>query len=472
VYIHQPYDNSKVPGVTAWFGMSFQRNNTWFEQSKAWIRYMRRCHFMLQQGQHVADACYFIGEDTPKMTGIRNPELPPGYDYDYINADVIEHRLKVKDGLLVLPDGMTYRLMVLPPQEIMRPELLQSIKELVTNGGAILGPPPGRSPSMAGYPDCDEKVVALAREIWGTNAKGPERTFGRGEIFNNITLEKALRLMNVVPDVICNDPEILWTHRHSDDADIYFLSNQHDKKTDVQIAFRVKGLAPELWHPDNGRMEKVLQFTAENQHTRLTLTFPPHGSLFVVFRNTPDKNVSAPVQLTAVSEIDFNTPWQVRFPPDWDAPEHIEMDTLVSWPDYPDKGVRYFSGTASYTTTFIMEKDMIRPGNKLILDLGRVEAFAEISLNGHHLDVLWKPPYFIDITEVVKSGENELEVKVTNTWWNRLVGDARYPGGFPGSDYHKPRTFTTHKAWKADDQLLPAGLLGPVKIQVYQKSKQ
>ncbi len=472
VYIHQPYDNTKVPGVTAWFGMSFQRNNTWFEQSKAWIDYMRRCHFMLQQGKHVADVCYFIGEGTPKMTGIRDPELPPGYDYDYINADVIEHRLNVKDGLLVLPDGMSYRLMVLPPQETMRPELLRKIRKLVENGGAILGPPPGRSPSMAGYPGCDEEIMELSGEMWGANKKEPERTFGRGKIYHNITPEKVLRQINIPPDVICNNPEILWTHRHSDEADIYFLSNQHDEEIETQISFRVIGMTPELWYPDNGRMEKALQFQTENQHTKINLKFPPHGSLFVVFRNKPDINVIEQEQLSHISEIIVKGPWQVQFPPNWDTPEHIEMDSLVSWPVYPDEGIRYFSGTACYKNTFVLEDDHVRTGNKLMLDLGKVESFAEISLNGHRLGILWKSPYVIDITEVVKSGENELEVKVTNTWWNRLVGDSRYPDGFPGSDYHQPRTFTTHKAWKADDQLLPAGLLGSVKIQVYKKAKQ
>ncbi len=469
VYIHQPYNSTKVPGVTAWFGMSFQRNNTWFEQSRTWIDYMRRCHYMLQQGKHVADVCYFIGEDAPKMTGIRDPELPPGYDYDYINADVIRHRLKVKDGLLVLPDGMSYRLMVLPPEKTMRPEVLCKIKELVAGGAVITGPPPHRSPSLAGYPDCDREVAALAKEMWGEKPETRERSYRQGKIYNGIPLDKVFSHMHIRPDVICADTAILWTHRRSDEADIYFLSNQNNKEIETQISFRVKGKAPELWYPDNGHMEKAQHYTPAGLHTKVNLTFPPHGSLFVVFRDAADKNVANPERLIHDQGITVNGPWQVQFPPDWDTPGYIFMDSLISWTDYPDEGIRYFSGTAVYRNKFVLAEDQVGRDHKLMLSLGSVETIAEITLNGQDLGVLWKPPYTVDISRVVKAGSNEIGIKITNTWWNRLIGDARYPDGFPGSGFHQPRTFTTHKAWKATDKLLPSGLTGPVKVDVFKK---
>ena len=143
VYIHQPWDDRR-PGVNAWFGTEFNRNNTWFEYAKPWIDYQRRCSVMLQAGKPVADVAYFIGEDAPKMAGQRKPALPPGYDFDYINADVIENRLHVEDGRFVLPDGMSYRLLVLPPSDTMRPALLKKLGELVAAGGAVFGEPPPR----------------------------------------------------------------------------------------------------------------------------------------------------------------------------------------------------------------------------------------------------------------------------------------------------------------------------------------
>ena len=168
VYIHQPWEDKK-PGVNAWFGTEFNRHNTWFDASKPWIDYLRRCSVMLQTGHHVADVAYYIGEDTPKMTGARNPELPAGYDYDYINSEVIEKHLSVKNGRFVLPDGMSYRLLVLPESATMRPAVLKKIGQLVAAGGAVLGPAPTRSPSLENFPACDEEVKTLAAGIWKDN---------------------------------------------------------------------------------------------------------------------------------------------------------------------------------------------------------------------------------------------------------------------------------------------------------------
>ena len=166
VNIHQPWED-RLPGVNAWFGTEFNRHNTWFEASRDWITYLRRCCHLLQQGTRVADIAYFIGEDAPKMTGVRKPDLPPGCDFDYINAEVIQTRLTVKDGLLTLPGGPAYRVLVLPAMTTMRPELLRKIRDLVLAGATIWGAPPACSPSLQHYPHCDREVRTLAAEIWG-----------------------------------------------------------------------------------------------------------------------------------------------------------------------------------------------------------------------------------------------------------------------------------------------------------------
>ena len=463
VYIHQPYDD-KVPGVTAWFGISFQRNNTWFDRSKVWIDYLRRCHYMLQQGRHVADVCYFIGEDTPKMTGPLKPQLPEGYDFDFINADVILNRLEVKDGWLVLPGGMRYRMMVLPPQETMRPGLLQKISELVNAGATILGSPPERSPSLRDYPACDEKVADMTREMWGTDTHKNQISYGKGMIFQGISLEEAFRRIGMQPDMICANDKILWTHRRSEEADIYFISNQRNKQVDALCSFRIDDKIPELWYAGDGHSEGV-EFEVRNNRTVMSLTLPPAGSVFVVFRKN-SRSLMAPAKMITDTTVTLDDPWQITFPSGWDTPEKITMYTLVSWTEYPDEGVKHFSGTASYGTTFRIDNFYDKKNRKIMLDLGEVASFAEISVNGQAITTLWKPPWTADITDAVKNGQNSLIVKVTNTWWNRLVGDEKYPDGFPGSGFGKPRTFTTHKAWKAEDKLQPSGLLGPVSIIV------
>ena len=284
VYIHQPADE-KLPGVNAWFGTEFNRNNTWFEQSKAWIDYLRRCSVMLQAGKHVADVAYFIGEDTPKMTGLRQPDLPAGCDFDYINADAIENRLALKDGRFVLPDGMSYRLLVLPESLTMRPELLKKLRDLIAAGGAVLGLPPSHSPSLENFPKSDIEVQTLAREIWGTaDLKQPgENPLGKGRVIWGRGLAQVLTTLGSGPDFE-SSVELRFKHRHSDDADIYFVANPKAEHLTTTAAFRVGDKAPELWWPDSGRIERPAVYEVVDGLVRLPLSFGPAGSVFVVFR--------------------------------------------------------------------------------------------------------------------------------------------------------------------------------------------
>ncbi|WP_295125630.1 glycosyl hydrolase, partial [uncultured Chitinophaga sp.] len=200
VFIQQPFED-RLPGVNAWFGTEFNRNNTWFTQGKAFIDYIRRCNYLLQQGKPVNDIAYFIGEDAPKMTGVRIPELPVGYGYDYMNAEVILNRLSVKGGRLVLPEGVSYRMLVLPQLETMRPELLQKISTLVQQGAVVYGPAPKRSPSLQNYPQADQQVAKLAYAMWGADRLQKKRKYGNGLLLNNMSLEEALAEIQLKPDV-------------------------------------------------------------------------------------------------------------------------------------------------------------------------------------------------------------------------------------------------------------------------------
>ena len=231
VCISQPYED-RNPGVNAWFGTEFNRKNTWFEQSRKWIDYQRRCMFMLQRGLPVNDVCYFIGEDAPKMTGIRVPELPPGYSFDYINAEVILQRLAVKDGRLILPDGMSYGMMVLPPVKTMRPEVLAKIASLVEDGAVILGAPVDGAPGLKEYPRSDLEVRSIASKLWngvGGSARAAG-TYGKGRVFNTQDMRLALHQAGIQPDLVFPDSTpVVWTHRRLGACDIYFVSNQSDR---------------------------------------------------------------------------------------------------------------------------------------------------------------------------------------------------------------------------------------------------
>ena len=285
VYIHQPTDD-KPPGINAGFGTEFNRNNTWFEQSKAWIDYQRRSSVMLQAGKHVADVAYFISEDSPKMTGRFQPELPLGYDYDWMNADVIEHRLAVENGRLVLPDGVNYRLLALPDSLTMRPGLLKKIGERVKAGATVVGLPPKHSPSLEDFPKCDAELQALTRELWGNaDLKQPgEHPFGKGRVIWGKGLTEILAQLGSKPDFESSQ-NLGFTHRHSDATDIYFVANSNAESLTATAAFRVGDKAPELWWPDSGRIERPAVYEAADGVVRLPLSFGPAGSVFVVFRS-------------------------------------------------------------------------------------------------------------------------------------------------------------------------------------------
>ncbi|MCC6794114.1 MAG: glycoside hydrolase family 2 [Candidatus Hydrogenedentes bacterium] len=434
VYIHQPWDDKK-PGVNAWFGTEFNRHNTWFEYMTPWVDYLRRCSVMLQTGNHVADVAYFIGEDSPKMTGPAKPSLPKGYDFDFINAEVIEKRLRVRNGQFVLPSGQRYRLLVLPESETMRPKVLKKLQRLVAHGGTILGTKPERSPSMEDYPACDENVRRLADALWNNE-----------RVLSGIGVNDALERIKISADVVCPQ-NIVWKHRHVDDADIYFLSNQTDAGRVQAVSFRVNGRSPELWWPDTGSMEPV-RVEVRDGRSEVEIPFDPYGSVFVVFR----KNGTPAVALAPTTEtvIDVSGPWSVTFPS-----EEATFEKLVSWAERPEPRIRFYSGTATYRTTFAL------PGfvSHARLNLGAVEAIAAVRVNGKSAGTLWKYPYSVDIGGAAVPGMNTLEVDVVNSWLNRLVGDER-------ADAVGRQTFVTTKTWKSDTPLKPSGLLGPVSVTV------
>ncbi len=467
LYIHQPWEN-RVPGVTAWFGMSFQRNNTWFEQSKAWVDYLRRCQYLLQQGDPVSDLCYFTGEDVPKMTGALNPALPSGYDYDFINAEVLE-RARARDGKIILPHGKEYRLLILPEQTTMRPAMLEKLEKLIADGAAVYGPPPSRSPSMAGYPGSDQEIMRLAMRIWGNKGTvtASGRSYGKGKLYRDQDLAGVLEDMSLPPDVLMADTGILWTHRSSMGLDIYFLSNLDDREKKSWISFRVKNRVPELWDPASGRISELSSYRMEGERTKVPVCLDPSGSVFIVFRKAGGEAAEPKARSThAVKEIALDEPWQLHFPGGWDAPDSITVKDLTSWTDFSDMGIKYFSGTARYKNTFNIPVETLKENTRVILDLGEVRMMAEVTVNGRNLGVLWKKPYKTEITEAIRTGDNQVEIRITNTWWNRLVGDAKYPEGLPGSEVHAPRTFVTVKGWTGEEELMDSGLIGPVVVKI------
>lgn len=447
VYIHQPSERS--PGVSTWFGTEFNRHNTWFPKSGGWIDALRRQHFLLQQGRYVADVAYFIGEDAPKMTGTRQPEIPPGYSYDYIDAKSIMSRLKVVDGRLALPDGLSYQVLVLPPQTTMRPEVLRRIRDLVAAGATIVGAPPERSPSLQNYPSCDAEVKEISQRMWA------RERFGRGQVLRDLRTA-----LTVAPDVEgLPIGRVPWIHRTSSEGEIYFLSNQTDETLNLEPIFRVSGKQPELWDPVSTSRRDLPQFIQEQGRTRVPLQLAPRQSIFVLFRRAArskgsGENFPAPTVLTTLEG-----PWQVNFSPSQRGPGAVLFDQLVDWTRRPEENIKHFSGTAVYRKTF--HAPTVR--GQVLLDLGRVSSMAEVRLNGQDVGLVWCAPWTIDVTKTLQPGSNRLEIEVTNTWQNRLIGDLNLPE-------NQRKASTTVVPFNSGSPLLSAGLLGPVKLLLHRES--
>jgi hypothetical protein len=462
VFIMQPYEE-RNPGVNAWFGNEFDRKNTWFSQLDLFTSYLKRSNFMLQQGLNVADVAYFIGEDAPKMTGVTDPPLPIGYQFDYINAEVITRDMEVKNGLLTLPHGTQYKLLVLPKQESMRPELLEKIKELVNKGANVLGPAPTRSPSLQNQPEADQRVQDMAAELWaevdGENIK--EARFGKGRIMSGLTLEEAFQLIRCIPDCkLPDDNSIHYGHRALEGIDIYFVSNQANEVKEIQPEFRVTGKQPELWNAIDGSIRPLPAYQQKEDATMVPMKLAPYESAFVVFRDkaaaSPSLNLIDNYPEEQVLE-ELQGPWEVQFDPSRRGPgEPVTFQALQDWTTSSDEQIKYYSGEATYVIPFTLPEK--QEGETIWLDLGNLTAMAKVHVNGMYAGGVWTPPYRVNITDQVQAGENQLEVTVVNNWMNRVIGDLKLPKA-------KRETWCLVNPYNENSPLQPSGLFGPVTIK-------
>ena len=455
----------EAPGINAWFSTEFNRLNTWFDQGTAWVDYVRRCQHMLQQGKYAADVLYFIGEDAPKMTGTRDPELPVGYSYDYINAEVILERLSVENGRFVLPDGMNYSILVLPENSNMRPNVLAKMEELVQAGGTILGGKILKSPSLQNYPQCDREIQDIANRMWGESHEGGklEHALGEGFVLDGMGLQKALDFIRVPADVVHpSGVPFLWTHRTLPGMEIYFLTNQGDEVLEFEPSFRVSGLQPQWWDAITGEVRQLNDYTDDGSRTTVPLTLQKHESCFIVFTSGSNEKTGAgyaenapqPEVLTAL-----DSEWTVEFENKEFGPgEAVKFTSLSSWTESTDRSIKFYSGTATYSTEFTLDEI---PEGDLFLNLGEVGVMAQVSLNGKDLGVTWMAPYRLHVKDHLLEGINQLEIKVVNVWRNRMVGDMNLPEG---------ERFTTYTVadLRQGEELTPSGLMGPVTIEVVQ----
>jgi hypothetical protein len=523
IYFHQftaSQLDAGIPGNEYFAGTHYNPNITWWEQSVAFNDYLSRCQYLLQQGLFVADVCYYYGDDVPNFVPLKHipPELGAGYDYDEVNSDVILNRMAVKDGRITLPDGMSYRLLVLPEWKSIRLDVLRKIAQLVSEGATVVGPKPERALGLSDYPRSDQMVKELADELWGPcdGFSVKQHFYKKGRIFWGKSLRDILMEDGVLPDFTFQSRQdgTMWEflHRTYQDADIYFVINRNNCYSEALCQFRVTDKIPELWDPATGQIQRQLIFQPLDGVISIPMRLDPYGSRFVVFRSAKEPlnwtsirrnglDLFAPLgepvdpfpvaelvstkdgmvellafkpgryelesssgQLTPIEvdrlakPIELSGPWNLTFPKNWGAPASVVFDELISWTESNDPGVKYFSGTGTYKKLFRLTEEQLK-NSVLFLDLGAVKNLAEVRLNGKNLGILWKKPFRVNITPAVKTGENTLEIEVTNLWPNRLIGDQFLP---PDKRY----TQTNIKKFNKESPLMDSGLLGTVKIHI------
>jgi hypothetical protein len=735
--VHQPWPHLRPGVLFGKVGTQFGRTLTWWENGGvAWFRYLARCQWLLQQGLPVADVLVLAGENAPPPTygGSVFPKIPPGHDYDLCSTDALLHRVTAgAGGRLVMPDGMSYRLLLLPDDTRMTPPVLRKLRELAAAGATIIGPPPARSPSLAGYPQCDDEVRRLAVRLWRAAdavsqvSKPASNTGGADARIQKITTQPAAALaaLGLALDFEARGhrPQIAHKHRRipatatgaattsvAAGAEIYFVSNQKYVADEIEAVFRVTGRTPEIWNPETGAIENAPLWREENGRTVVPLRLDPAGAVFVIFRApagphlvaatlapdnpaprqtleilranygcfdrkkrpreaditatkaanykrimTPerfvdrdpapgapkhmlvqytdedgvwhsqaagehgvlelpqlprrfkttrvlygdlradpaatDRTVDVTARLNALvkngalsvmvrkeelagnaplpakpkelrveyryagrrniaiipenqrlelpgayeatvpapafalatrgdadgdgtaagaielrawtpgryeftgadgkkfaarvdrvpAPLEITGPWRMTFPPNLGAPPAATFDRLASWTESADPGVKYFSGTATYEKEIEIPAELLAAGIALELDLGAVKNIAQVFLNGRDLGVLWKPPFRAGLAAAARAGKNRLEIKITNLWPNRLVGDEQLP---PNREWAASRNVAAWPQWLLDgkpapapqvafatarhydktDIPLPSGLLGPVRL--------
>jgi hypothetical protein len=456
--VHQPLSD-KAPGLSLGpFGQWFTRHETWAEQAEPWITYLARSSYMLQQGKFAADVVYFYGEDSniTAQFGEKPPPVPAGYNYDYVNAHALVNRLSVEEGRITTPSGMSYSVLALDPNSrYMSLPVLRKIRNLVNAGASVVGSKPIASPSLS---DDQREFRTVVDQLWGSGTGA--RAFGKGKVFGNATISEALAALQVVPDFEYtrpqNDTTLLFVHRRLPDGEVYWVNNRKNRIETSEATFRVQGKAAELWYPETGKTEPA-SYRIANGRTTVPLVLNPNEAVFIVFRKPANSQARMLPRKVETRIATLEGAWEVRFQPNRGAPAKITVDRLVSWSESADAGVKYFSGTATYTQVVNAPAAWLESGARLWLDLGSVKNIAEVIINGKSLGTVWKMPFRVDVTETMKPGTNTVEIKVTNLWVNRLIGDQQ-------PDITRKYTFTTWPYYRINSPLLPSGLLGPVQL--------
>ena len=446
-YTHNPNADTFFPGTSfgGGIGTPFLRRQTWWKYMPEFTGYLARCAYMLERGRSVSDVLWYLGDEIDQRPD-QNFEFPEGYNYDYCNTDVLLNRISVREGRLVIPEGLEFSFLWIPESSRMLPATLRKLQALIRDGATVVCDPPRECASIMG----ENEFPALVDSIWGEDAD-----LGRGRIVTGMSIGEATAVFCAGRDVTVlprsgNNP--VWLHRKAENADWYFIAAPRKGTFKGTVGFRCTG-SVELWNPVNGEsLPAVCKEVAGRSDIDFDLSMGE--CRFVVFRHDV-ANVPAPAEGSVTAEFTASD-WEISFPSGWGAPERAAISELKAWKDLGfGEEASAFSGTAIYTANVRIPS--LDSAARYVLKLGSVEMIAEVTVNGRRFRPLWCEPYSVDVTDAIRRGNNELVISVTGTWFNRL----RYDASLPEAE---------RKTWtlcgpSADDEPRPSGLLGPVTLE-------
>lgn len=472
-FTHNPSEFG-YPGIVYLAGTHYNDKVTWFNKSKAFNDYLARVSHILQKADFAPDVLYYYGDKVPNLVPPKNTrfKVGDGYDYEVINTDKLNN-LSVENGEVVLPGVARYKVLALANLDAMDPEALAKLKALAEQGATIVGTKPVRKEGLGFQPQSTQQVESEANQLWIDS--GNEK----GKIYSHVTPLQALQEKNVQPDFSYASQAtgaLDWIHYTKAGTDFYFIRNTTAETVSETLSFRQNGKAPELWNPVTGEITSINVFESQQGKTNLPLAIPPYGSCFIVFTNKKASATSVSLKDTGISytangyflpgdakEVAITGEWSVAFTEKWGGPATTTFPTLISWPESQEQGIKYFSGTATYTKEIEFSDSVDKSTQRVYLNLGELAELAEVWVNNKPVGVTWTRPFRVDVTNAIETGTNTIKVEVVNTWSNRLTGDA-----LTGEKFTQTNLTNANKnlvPWK-DLPLKKSGLFGPVKFEL------
>ncbi|HPJ59294.1 MAG TPA: glycosyl hydrolase [Bacteroidales bacterium] len=465
-----------LPGQEYFAGTHVNPQVTWWEQSGPFIDYMHRTQSVVQEGKFVADVLYYYGDHVPNVFPHKHSDpagAMPGFDYD-VTDETIFLQLKAEEGKIIVPGGIEYQVLVLPDHKVLSLAVLEKTEELLKQGATVIGYKTEKLVSLAGGTEAKLKFHELAGKIWGeqTSEKG-EKKYGSGHLAWGITAREYLMSKDVSADleILGNDSktDFGYIHYTIGESDVYFVTNQTTGRQKINARFRVSGKQPELWDALTGEIREAKAFMQQDGLTTVPLTLEPYGAIIVVFNNTISGNKQGSANSNYpdfVTLAEITGEWNVNFDTNRGGPGSVTFTELLDWTQHSNEGIKYYSGTAVYNKTFDIDFEPEKH-KRYFLTLGSVKdvGIAEVKINGKYKGIVWTSPFRIEISDELQKSENTLEIKVVNSWYNRVAGDQTHPDEkqYTSTNINLKHDF---RGRPIDEiPLEPSGLLGPVSIQ-------